>query len=80
MIFKTKFSSLTEPCAYAFYGSRAVPPIDPWQHLLRDDDGEKKFGFELSHSLKVASETPLLAGWIFHATPSVKPPPAEMQG
>lgn len=55
-------------------------PKDPWMHLLRDKEGEKKFNFKLSASLKSASETPLLAGWIFHATPSVLPPPVEMQG
>lgn len=55
-------------------------PSDPWLHLLRDEEGETKFNFKLSESLRIASETPLLAGWIFHTTPSVMPPPSEMQG
>lgn len=53
---------------------------DPWLHLLLDKAGEEKFNFKLSESLEVAKETPLLSGWIFHATPSVIPKPVEMQG
>jgi hypothetical protein len=54
--------------------------LDPWLHLLIDKAGEEKFDFKLSASLEVAKETPLLSGWIFHATPSVLPKPVEMQG
>ncbi|KAI9564686.1 hypothetical protein GHT06_008427 [Daphnia sinensis] len=53
--------------------------VDPWLHLLLDKAGEEKFNFKLSESLEVAKETPLLSGWIFHATPSVIPKPVEMQ-
>ncbi|XP_057371183.1 mediator of DNA damage checkpoint protein 1-like [Daphnia carinata] len=53
--------------------------VDPWLHLLLDKAGEEKFNFKLSESLEVAKETPLLSGWIFHATPSVVPKPVEMQ-
>jgi len=54
--------------------------IDPWQNILEDKMGEKKFDFDLSASLHSACETPFLAGWIFHVTPNVLPPPPQMQG
>lgn len=54
--------------------------LDPWLHLLEDKEGEKKFDFRLSHSLLQSCEKPLLAGWVFHATPNVSPTPIEIQG
>ena len=54
--------------------------LDPWQHLLDDVEGQKRFSFDLAASLHAASENPFLSGWIFHATPNVLPPPSQMQG
>merc|ERR1712071_594771 len=53
--------------------------IDPWQNILEDEAGEKKFDFRLALSLHSACETPFLCGFIFHVTPSVLPPPTQLQ-
>lgn len=53
---------------------------DPWTHLIRDEESEKKWGFNLSTTLRAASKSLLLAGFKVHATKSVVPPPDQLKG
>ena len=52
--------------------------LDPWVHLVSDKESEKKFGFNLSKTLK--GKRNLLEGKSVFATKSVQPAQKEMKG
>ncbi|XP_046390268.1 uncharacterized protein LOC124158902 [Ischnura elegans] len=54
--------------------------LDPMDFLVSDKVTEKRFDFSLKSSLEKARVKPMLTGYRFIATPSVKPPPEEVQG
>ena len=60
--------SLLSRLAFVFF-------TDPWQHIIKDEESEKKWKFNLSTSLSSASKRPLLKGWSVHATKNCTPPP-----
>ncbi|XP_071446811.1 mediator of DNA damage checkpoint protein 1-like [Hetaerina americana] len=54
--------------------------LDPMDFLVSDKVTEKRFDFTLKSSLEKARIKPVLTGYSFIATPSVKPPPEEVKG
>jgi hypothetical protein len=54
--------------------------VDPWLHIINDEEAEKKWAFSLARTLRAAAKSPLLAGYKVHATKSVVPPPAQLKG
>ncbi|XP_039973404.1 mediator of DNA damage checkpoint protein 1 isoform X2 [Xiphias gladius] len=53
--------------------------LSPNAFVVKDPEQEKKFGFCLQESLRVASSQPLLQGYEIHVTKSVKPEPVQMK-
>ncbi|XP_071325322.1 mediator of DNA damage checkpoint protein 1 isoform X2 [Trachinotus anak] len=53
--------------------------LSPNAYLVKDSEQEKKFGFCLQESLRIASSQPLLQGYQIHVTKSVKPEPVQMK-
>merc|ERR1712142_988623 len=49
--------------------------LDPWQHIIRDQESEKKWKFNLETSLLASSKSPLLASVRVFVTKSCNPPP-----
>ena len=54
--------------------------LDPWKHILADDESEKKWGFKLNASLAQAAKEPLLQGYKVGATKKCMPPPDQLKG
>ncbi|KAI9333760.1 mediator of DNA damage checkpoint protein 1-like protein [Zopfochytrium polystomum] len=52
--------------------------VDVTDHLLKDKAAEKVYGFSLKESLEKAKAQRLFAGVEVYATPSVKPPHADL--
>ncbi|XP_014240324.1 uncharacterized protein LOC106661444 [Cimex lectularius] len=53
--------------------------IDPFKHILLDNETEEKYSFHLSESINKAKHSKLLESWSVYATPSTKPPPIEIK-
>ncbi|XP_023282149.1 mediator of DNA damage checkpoint protein 1 [Seriola lalandi dorsalis] len=53
--------------------------LSPNAYVVKDPEQEKKFGFRLQESLRIASSQPLLQGYEIHVTKSVKPEPVQMK-
>ncbi|XP_074641131.1 uncharacterized protein LOC141898885 [Tubulanus polymorphus] len=53
--------------------------IDCTSFLIKDVENEKKYKFDLKHSISVAANCTLLDGYQIHVTKSVKPDPATMK-
>jgi hypothetical protein len=68
------------PCTYLYQVGILSPFLDPWKHLLEDEESEKKLGFRLSTSSGQASKQPLLKGYKVAATKNCVPPPSELKG
>ncbi|XP_055613334.1 uncharacterized protein LOC129759826 [Uranotaenia lowii] len=53
--------------------------VDPWEHILQDQDMERRFKFNLKKSLTLAREAKLFQDYSVFVTPSTKPPPDELK-
>lgn len=54
--------------------------LDPWDHLLKDAEGETKWNFNLGDSLEEASQQSMLEEYVFTVSAAVRPEPDEMAG
>ncbi|KAJ1532278.1 hypothetical protein ONE63_000892 [Megalurothrips usitatus] len=53
--------------------------LDPWEHILMDQEAEQKFSVKLENSLQRAKTKPLLQEYHIHITKNVKPEPEDMK-
>ncbi|KAE8745185.1 hypothetical protein FOCC_FOCC008076 [Frankliniella occidentalis] len=53
--------------------------LDPWEHILTDQESEMKFNANLSESLKKSGQNPISQGYHIYVTKNVKPIPEEIK-